>query len=123
MDPRAHLPLIALAAVSALAILYLYRELQKARRALVAGTEDCSGALCEPRKRGPAEGTDGRSSERSARSPAREGSRPAAAAAAAPKPKAEAQTQPEPEPEAETEAQTQTEPEGPRPTLGLRRRA
>ncbi len=45
---KSHLPLIALAVVSALLIFYLYRELQKAKRALVTeGTEECTGALCE----------------------------------------------------------------------------
>lgn len=45
---RSHLPLIALATVSALLIFYLYRELQKAKKALVTeGTEECTTALCK----------------------------------------------------------------------------
>ena len=43
---KSHLPLIAVAAVAAAVIFYLYRELQKAKRALVeSATEDCRAAL------------------------------------------------------------------------------
>lgn len=51
---KAHLPLIAMATVSALVIFYLYRELQKAKRALVPGSglpEKCTTALCKDAKR------------------------------------------------------------------------
>jgi len=44
---KPHLPLIALAVVSALVILYLYRELQRAKKALVTEkAEECTSALC-----------------------------------------------------------------------------
>lgn len=55
MQFKSHLPLIALATVSALVIFYLYRELQKAKRALVTERpEECTSALCKEQTTQPA---------------------------------------------------------------------
>lgn len=52
---KTHLVLIALAAVSALTALYLYRELRKAKRALVTEKpEECTSALCQDGQQPPA---------------------------------------------------------------------
>jgi hypothetical protein len=49
---KSHLPLIVIAVVSVAAILYLYRELQKAKRELLsARSEHCEPALCKDAKR------------------------------------------------------------------------
>lgn len=47
---KSHLPLIALATVSAVVILYLYRELQKARRELTSES-DCADRPAKEAKR------------------------------------------------------------------------
>jgi len=49
---KSHLPLIAIATISAALVLYLYRELQKAKRELLAvKSEDCTPALSKDAKR------------------------------------------------------------------------